>query len=46
MPRHWDYEDDYDWDDNVSYTSMWYVYWCVKYYPREDIDALFKDSST
>lgn len=46
MSKHWDYEDDHDWDDNVDYKSMGYVYWYGKYYPKEDIDALFKDSDS
>ena len=41
MPKHWDYEDDHDWDDDVDYKSMGYVYWYGKYYPQEEIDALF-----
>jgi hypothetical protein len=46
MTKHWDYEDDHDWDDNVDYKSMGYVYWYGKYYPKEKIDALFKDSDS
>lgn len=43
MSKHWDYEDDHDWD--YDYAGNGYVYWYGKYYPKEDIDALFKDSS-
>ena len=46
MSKHWDYEDDHDWDDDVDYASKGYVYWYGKYYPKEDVDALFKDSPT
>lgn len=46
MSKHWDYEDDHDWDDDIDYKSMGYVYWYGKYYPKEDIDALFKDSDS
>jgi hypothetical protein len=44
MSKHWDYEDDHDWDDE-DYAANGYVYWYGKYYPKEDIDALFKNSS-
>lgn len=44
MSKHWDYEDDHDWDDDIDYTAMGYVYWYGKYYPKEYIDALFKDN--
>ena len=43
MSKHWDYEDDHDWDDD--YAANGYVYWYGKYCPKEDIDALFKNSS-
>lgn len=42
MSKHWDYEDDHDWDDDIDYAAMGYVYWYGKYYPKEYIDALFK----
>ena len=42
MSKHWDYEDDQDWDDDIDYAAMGYVYWYGKYYPKEYIDALFK----
>lgn len=45
MSKHWDYEDDHDWDDDYDYAGNGYVYWYGKYYPKEDIDALFKDLS-
>lgn len=45
MSKHWDYEDDHDWDDDYNYAANGYVYWYGKYYPKEEIDALFKDSS-
>lgn len=45
MSKHWDYEDDHDWDDDYDYAANGYVYWYGKYYPKEDIDALFKKSS-
>ena len=45
MSKHWDYEDDHDWDDDYDYAGNGYVYWYGKYYPKEDIDAMFKDSS-
>ena len=32
MSKHWDYEDDHDWDDDVDYASNGYVYWYGKYY--------------
>lgn len=44
MSKHWDYEDDHDWDDDYDYAANDYVYWYGKYYPKEEIDALFKDS--
>lgn len=44
MSKHWDYEDDHDWDDDYDYAANGYVYWYGKYYPKEDIDALFKNS--
>lgn len=34
MSKHWDYEDDHDWDDDVDYASKGYVYWYGKYYPN------------
>lgn len=43
MSKHWDYEDDHDWDDD-DYAANGYVYWYGKYYPKEDIEALFKNS--
>ena len=45
MSKHWDYEDDHDWDDDYDYAANGYVYWYGKYYPKEDIEALFKNSS-
>lgn len=45
MSKHWDYEDDHDWDDDYDYAGNGYVYWYGKYYPKEDIDALFNNSS-
>ena len=27
MSKHWDYEDDHDWDDDIDYAAMGYVYW-------------------
>jgi hypothetical protein len=45
MSKHWDYEDDHDWDDDVDYAAKGYVYWYGKYYRKEDIDALFKDNT-
>lgn len=44
MSKHFDYEDDHDWDDDYDYAGNNMVYWYGKYYPKEDIDALFKDS--
>lgn len=41
MPKHWDYEDDHDWDDNIDYQAQGYVYWYGKYYPKAEIEALF-----
>lgn len=34
MSKHWDYEDDHDWDDDIDYAAMGYVYWYGKYYPK------------
>lgn len=45
MSKHWDYEDDHDWDDDIDYIAKGYVYWYGKYYLKEDIDALFRDSN-
>lgn len=45
MSKHWDYEDDHDWDDDYDYAANSYVYWYGKYYPKEEIDDLFKNSS-
>lgn len=45
MSKHWDYEDDHDWDDDYDYAANGYVYWYGKYYPKEEIDALFRDPS-
>ena len=39
MSKHWDYEDDHDWDDDIDYAAMGYVYWYGKYYPNS-IDVL------
>lgn len=44
--KHWDYEDDHDWDDAIDYKEKGYVYWYGKYYPKEDIDALFPEENT
>ena len=46
MSKYWDYEDDHDWDDDYDYAANGYVYWYGKYYPKEEIDALFDDSSS
>ena len=32
MSKHWDYEDDHDWDDDIDYAAMGYVYWYGKYW--------------
>lgn len=46
MSKHWNYEDDHDWDDDYDYAANGMVYWYGKYYPKETIDALFnKDNS-
>ncbi len=45
MSKHWDYNDDHDWDDDYDYAANGYVYWYGKYYPKECIDALFKNFS-
>ena len=34
MSKHWDYEDDHDWDDYYDYAGNGYVYWYGKYYPK------------
>ncbi len=46
MSKHFNYEDDHDWDDDVDYEAMGYVYWYGKYYPKENIDALYKNSNS
>lgn len=46
MAKGFDYEDDHDWEDNVDYAARDEVYWYGKYYPREYIEALFKDSES
>ena len=45
MAKHWDYEDDHDWGDDVDYAAKGYVYWYGNYYPKEDIDAFFKNNT-
>ena len=45
--KHWNYEDDHDYDDSIDYKAKGMVYWYGKYYPKEDIDKLFpKDNSS
>ncbi|CZQ82423.1 hypothetical protein [Trichococcus collinsii] len=46
MPKHWDYEDDHDWDDNYDYKANGQVYWYGKYYPAEYIDKLFENQKS
>lgn len=41
MAKHWDYEDDHDWDDDVDYAAKGYVYWYGKYVPREQVESLY-----
>ena len=26
MSKHWDYEDDHDWDDDIDYAAMGYLF--------------------
>jgi hypothetical protein len=44
--KHFDYEDDHDWDDNTDYAAQGKVYWYGKYYPKEQIDKLYDDPDT
>lgn len=46
MAKGFNYEDDHDWDDDIDYAAQGMVYWYGKYYPKEYIDSLFKDSSS
>ena len=41
--KHWDYEDDHDWDDNIDYKAKGYGYWYGKYIPQEQIDKMCDD---
>ena len=43
--KHFDYEDDHDWDDSIDYKAKGMVYWYGKYYNKADIDALFEEKS-
>lgn len=44
--KHWDYEDDHDYDDSIDYKAKGMVYWYGKYYPKEDIDKLFSEDNS
>ncbi|MED4400211.1 hypothetical protein ABET41_11645 [Metabacillus fastidiosus] len=43
MTKHWNYEDDHDYDDTIDYKSKGYGYWYGKYIPQEQIDKLCDD---
>ena len=41
MSKHWDYAENHDLDDDYDYVANGYVYWYGKYFPKEEMDALF-----
>lgn len=41
MGKHWDYEDEHGWDDNIDYAARDEVYWYGKYLPREQVEAMY-----
>ena len=43
--KHFDYEDDHDWDDSIDYKAKGMTYWYGKYYNKADIDALSEEKS-
>lgn len=44
MSKHWDYEDDHDWEDDIDYKERGEVYWYGKYYPKDYVDAIYGDN--